>query len=96
VPSARKIILHAPVSDDALLEPFVEQCLRDGVSLIAVFEPGAEALEETIDWIVVGDGTDPDRFLCTSAHVAEPFDDVLNMAEVWEAELGGVVQEVRL
>ena len=39
MPLVRKIILHAPISDEALLDAFVEQCLKDGVSLVAVVGP---------------------------------------------------------
>jgi len=39
---ARKIILHSPVSDERLLDQFVENCLRDNVSIIAVVGPGCE------------------------------------------------------
>jgi hypothetical protein len=93
---ARKIILHSPVANTAALEPFVERCLRDGVSLIAVFGPGSAELEETIDWIVVGDGTDPERFLCTSSHPDEPYEDVVNMVECWELERNDAFEEIRL
>lgn len=93
---ARKIILHSPIKDESRLAAFVEQYLTDGVSLIAIYGIGCEDLEETIDWLVVGDGGNPDRFLCTTSHPAEPFDDVLNMARNWGLERGGSVQEVRL
>jgi hypothetical protein len=93
---ARKIILHSPVSNENLLEGFVERCLAEGVSLLAIFGQGSEELEDKIDWIIVGDGSDPRRFLCTSSHPDESFDDVLNMAQAWDRELGGSVQEVRL
>ncbi len=93
---ARKIVLHSPVSDESLLEPFVEQCILARVSLLAIFGPGSADLEETIDWIVVGDGSDSDRFLCTTSHEDEPFDDVMNMAVTWEYERGDPVQIVRL
>jgi len=93
---ARKIILHSPIKDESRLAAFVEQCLADGVSLIAIYGIGCEELEETIDWLVVGDGANPDRFLCTTSHPDEPFDDVLNMAQNWELERGDSVQEVRL
>lgn len=96
MPFARKIILHSPVSDEALLEVFVEQCLADQVSLLAIFGPVSEELEEMIDCIVVGDGRDPNRFLCTVSHPDEPYEDVLNMARTWEPEWGEPVQEVRL
>ena len=93
---ARKIILHSPVTDERLLDEFVEQCLRDEVSLIAVVGPGCARLEDIIDEIVVGDGSNADRFVCTSSHPDEPFEDVVNMAECWELERGDPVQEVRL
>ena len=96
MPLARKIILHTPLSDESLLDDFVEQCLRDQVSLIAVVGPDCRRIEDTIDEIVVGDGSNPDRFVCTTSHPDEPFDEVLNMAEVWEMERGDPVQEVRL
>lgn len=93
---ARKIVLHSPVSDESLLEPFVEQCLHDEVSIIAVFGRGSRRLEDIIDEIVVGDGSDPDRFVCTSSHPDEPLDDVLNMLSSWEMERGDPIQEVHL
>lgn len=96
MPLARKIILHSPVSDEKLLEGFVEQCLRDQVSLIAVVGPGCARLEDAIDWIVIGDGSDPDRFVCTTSHPDEPFDDVVNMVECWELDRADPYQEVRL
>jgi hypothetical protein len=93
---ARKIILHSPVSDERLLNDFVEQCLRDHVSLIAVVGAGCTRLEDMIDEIVVGDGSDPERFLCTSSHPDETFEDVVNMVECWELDRGDPYQEVRL
>lgn len=93
---ARKIILHAPVSNEALLDEFVEQCLKDGVSLVAVVGPGCRRVEDIIDEIVVGDGNDETRFLCTTSHPDEQFEDVLKMAETWEIERGDSVEEVRL
>jgi hypothetical protein len=96
MPFSRKIILHVPVSDEGLLEGFVEQCLVDEVSLVAVVGLGCQRVEDIIDEIVVGDGDDQNRFLCTSSHPNEPYDDVLNMVETWEFERDDPVQEVRL
>jgi hypothetical protein len=93
---ARKIILHSPVSDEALLDRFVERCLIDGVSLVAVVGPGCERIEDIIDEIVVGDGSDRTRFLCTTSHPNDSFKEVINMATVWEFERGDRVEEVRL
>ena len=56
MPLAPKVILHVPISDETLLEGFVEQCLADGVSLLAIFGSASDVLEEKIDWLVIGDG----------------------------------------
>lgn len=79
-----------------MLDDFVEQCLRDCVSLIAVVGPDCARLEDTIDEIIVGDGSDPSRFVCTTSHPDESFRDVMDFAECWEMERGDPVEEVRL
>lgn len=93
---ARKLVLHSPVSDESLLEGFVEQCLADGVSLLAICGPGSNLLEDTVDWLVIGDGSRPERFLCTTSHPNEPLDEVLAMTNAWETDKGGAVEQVRL
>jgi len=93
---APKLILHSPVSDERLLDSFVEQCLRDRVSLLAILGPGCSRLEDLIDEIVVGDGGDASRFLCTTSHADEDFETVLNMVRTWEWEKNAPVQEVHL
>lgn len=93
---ARKILLYSPVADESQLDPFVEQCLKDDVSIVAVFGPGSRRIEDIIDEIVVGDGSNPDRFLCTTSHPDEPLEDVLNMLQNWEMDRGEPTQQVRL
>ena len=90
-----KIILHCPISDEARLGPFVERCLEERASLLAVMGPGAEELEETIDWIVVGDGTIKGRFLLTTAHPADSLADVMEFAATC-TPCGVAATEVRL
>lgn len=93
---ARKVILHSPVSDERLLSDFVEQCIHDQVSLIAIVGPGCARLEDVIDLLIVGDGSDLTRFVCTTSHPNEPFEDVMNMVELWEVDQNDPVQVVRL
>jgi hypothetical protein len=96
---APKVILHAPVSDAALVEPFVEACLQDKVMLIAVVGEGCEKLEDLLDEIIVGDGSDPDRFILTTSHPHESLEEVLEVVSVWPAvstEPGATVKQVRL
>jgi hypothetical protein len=95
MPLAPKVIFHSPLSDEGLLEAFVAECLRDGVSLLAIVGPGCARLEEAVDRIVVGDGLNRGRFLCTTSHPDEPLEDVLTMVQAWDAERGGAIQEVR-
>lgn len=82
MPLPPRIVLHSPVSDHAALADFVEQCLRDGVQIIAIAGEGADALELEVDLLVVGDGTDDDRFLVTSAHPGESLEEVLEFASL--------------
>ena len=91
-----RIVLHSPVMSPSKLEPFVEQCLRDCVQLIAVVGDGCADLEEEIDWIVVGDGSNPARFVTTSSHPNEPLEKVLEFAALWSCEGEEGVQQVRL
>lgn len=95
MPLPPRIVLHAAVSDEMALKPFVEQCLFDGVCLIAIIGDGAEALEDAVDWLVIGDGADKSRFLVTSAHPEESLEEVLEFAAGWRHERDGLL-EVRL
>lgn len=89
---APKIILHSPVSDEALLDDFVEQCLRDNVQLVATMGPGCSRLQDIIIEIVDGH---PKGFLVTSSYPDKRFEDVLKLVA---REMGPAdpVQEMRL
>ena len=76
------VVLKLPLSHRAALAPFVEACLASGMSLIAIWGDGARGVEDEIDAIIVGDGSDPDRFLSTSVH--GPEDDALGFAMDWD------------
>ncbi len=83
MPYSPKIILHVPLRDEAALEHFVEACLADGVNLIAVVGAGCAEVEDLIDELVVGDGSDGGRFIDTTSHQREPLQDVLNFVRLW-------------
>ncbi len=88
------IVLHTPLVDGAKLDSFVEDCLREQIRLIAVYGEGCALIEDIIDEIVVGDGSQDDRFIVTSSHPNESFEDVLGFAASWDG--GSIVREVRL
>ena len=75
------VVLRLPLRDRAALAPFVESCLCSGISLVAVWGEGAREVEDEVDAIIVGDGSDPERCLTTSAH--GPEDDALGFAMDW-------------
>lgn len=77
---APKIVLELPISDTAMLEPFVEACIRDKVRAISVVGSGCEKVEHLIDDIIVGRGEGEDRFMLTSSHPGESLEDVLQFA----------------
>jgi hypothetical protein len=93
---APKVVLQLPLKEPARLADFVERCLRDDVALIAVVGDGCEAVEDEIDEIVTGDGSDDSRFITTSSHPGEPLEEVLEFAEFWLVEGRDGVSLVRL
>lgn len=82
------VVLALPLSADDKLEPFVETCLMEGVALIAVWGEGCCAVEDRIDDIVVGDGSDASRYITTSAHEGETLEEVIEFARNWVTEDG--------
>jgi hypothetical protein len=96
MPYAPKIVLQLPLSNPNLLEPFVEACLRDGVTLIAIVGEGAGKIESLIDELVVGDGSDRSRFIVTTFHPDETVEEVIEYARSWDEERGQPVELVKL
>ena len=92
---APKIVLRLPISDLDLLDFFVEECLRDGVSLIAIVGTGASKIDDIIDELVVGDGSDPGRYITTAFHEDATLEEVLEFARMWEVDRGQAVQLVK-
>jgi hypothetical protein len=97
MPYARKIILHTPLADPAKLGSFVEACLDDGVVLIAAVGPDASLVDDLIDGVVVGDGSDPRRFekITTTFHPDESLEEVLNFVARWPAGPDAQIEHVR-
>jgi hypothetical protein len=82
----KTIILILPLSNTKLLDPFVEQCLIDKVSLICVFGDNCQDVEDKIDWILVGDGSDENRFITTTSHPNDTLEDVKKFAQGWSLD----------
>lgn len=91
-----KIVLVLPLSDRALLPAFVEKCVADNVSLIAVIGEGCAQIENEIDGLIIGDGSDDSRFITTSSHPDEPLDEVVDFATTWWINADGPTHVVRI
>ena len=76
--------------------PFVEQCLRDNVALIAVVGEGAARIEGIIAELVVGYGADDTRFVTTTSHLNETVGEVFEFAGLRNDERNQPVQIVDL
>ena len=99
MPYLSKIVLHCPNGEPSGLDALVEAFLKDGVIFVGVVGKDASRIEDIIDEIVVGDGSDESRFtkITTSFHEHETVEDVLEFARSWkEDHLGQAVQLVRL
>jgi hypothetical protein len=92
---APKILLHSPFADPTKASAFVEDCLRDGVCLIAIVGDQCAETEDLIDSLIVRDGADESRFIVTTSHPDEPLDEVLEFARWW-SEAEGEGQQIRL
>jgi hypothetical protein len=94
---APKIVLQLPLSDPELLTPFVEACVRDGVTLIAVVGEGCRKVEDMIDELIVGDGSDESRFsIATTSHPGETLEEVMEFASILTVDRTKEVELVRL
>jgi hypothetical protein len=93
---APKLVLQLPISNPYLLEPFAEACIRDSVVLIAIVGEGASKIDDLIDELVVGDGSDRSRFINTTFHVNETVQEVMEFTRSWEEQQGNPVQLVKL
>jgi len=77
---APKIVLHCPAGYRMELDSLVERFLACGVKFVGVVGEDCELVEDIIDELVVGDGTDSSRFILTSAHPGESVEDVVEFA----------------
>jgi hypothetical protein len=93
---SRKVILNCKSGSEDQLRQFVEKCLGDKVRLVAVMGARCQEIEEIIDELVVGDGSDESRFLLTSAHPRESLVDVIKFAKSFTADYGDQIEIVEM
>jgi len=94
MPYSAKIVLHAASPYSPALEEFVEACIRDKVALVCVVGEQCQLVEDIIDELVVGDGSDETRFITTTSHPNQPLAEVVAFANAW-SEPRGEAEEVK-
>ena len=86
--------LSCPQGYQPVLDALVEDFLRDGVELVAVAGKDHIKVEDIIDELIVGSGSGPSRFICTTSH--DSLEDALEFAESWPTDVPGELQLVEL
>ena len=77
---AQKIVIYSKAGAKDSLDQLVEQFIIDGVKFVAVAGMDCALVEDIIDELVVGDGSDDKRFILTSSHPGESLDEVIQFA----------------
>jgi len=70
--------------------------LKDGVKFVGVVGKDAARIEDLVDEVVVGDGSDASRFLLTACHEGETLEDALEFARSLSSEYGEGLQVVEV
>ncbi len=96
MPYARKIVLHCPRGYRMELDALVEEFIADGVAFVGVVGEDCSRIEDIIDELVVGDGSNMTRFILTSSHPRESIADALEFAHALTGDHAGEVQLVEL
>ena len=92
---ARKIVLHCPRGYQPQLDALVEEWMRDEVVFVGAVGKDCGKVEEIIDEICVGDGSNV-NFMLTSSHPDESLADAIEFAESLTGEHAGPVEVVEL
>jgi hypothetical protein len=96
MPYGRKIVLHCPTGYQERLDQMVERFIEDRVIFVGVVGEDCARIEDIIDELVVGDGSDESRFILTSSHPDESLSEAVEFALSLRAEYAGEVQVVLL
>jgi hypothetical protein len=75
-----KVVLNCISGNNATLGALVERFLTEGVKYVAVAGVDCVLVEDLIDELVVGDGSDENRYILTSSHPSESLEAVIAFA----------------
>lgn len=95
MPYARKIVLHTPKGNSAALDALVARFIKDGVIFVGVVGRDCSKVEDIIDEICVGGGSNP-YYMLTSSHPEESLEEAIIFARSLRREFSGEIQVVEL
>ena len=93
---AQKVVLNCPSGYKVALDALVEDFIRDGVAYVGVVGNDCARIEDIIDELVVGDGSDESRYILTASHPGKDLADAVEFAESLTGKYEGAVQVVEL
>lgn len=94
--SAKKIVLHCPQGNRIELDSLVKSWVTEGVTYVGVVGLDASKVEDIIDELCVGDGSNPYQMLTASHRADETLEDAVFLAEQLIGEFAGDVRVVVL
>lgn len=93
MPHLAKVVLNCQTGMHDGLETLIQSFIRDGVTFVAVTGKDASLIEDVIDELCVGDGSEPYSML-TSSHPDDSLATVVAFAESLDLEFSGPVEVI--
>jgi hypothetical protein len=87
--SAKKIVLHSLRGYRPELDTLIKQWIDDGVMYVGVFGVDAAQIEDRIDALCVGDGSEPHFMLTASHRLDEGLEDAIKLSDSLSDEFAG-------
>ena len=92
--SLRKIVVYSLSGLSRDIFELTRQFMAEGVKFVVVVGRDASELEEVIDRVCIGDGTDPYEMLTASLEACEGVAEAINLANSMSDEYGHSVHVV--
>jgi hypothetical protein len=92
---AKKVILHSLSGYREEMDAMITQLIKDGVIFVGVVGTDCARIEEIIDELCVGDGSNP-HFMLTSSHPDESLEEAIHFASQLTGEFAGPSQVIEL
>ena len=85
----KKVVLSDPTGSGRGLNALVEDFIKQGVMYVGVVGKDCGRIEDMIDELVVGDGSDGNRVILTASHPNQMVEEAVAFAKSLTGEYGG-------